>query len=140
MKSKADVVSNIALVVAIISLLSAGAFLLIVIKTDEVSKLLMNVPYLLASAGLFFSIISLLFEWKARKEAIRLRKMRTKSDDKKSWLMPGLQEQRVDRRKKDRITSIKNSSKKKKLENPDLSGFFSSYVGGIEYYSNVYDW
>ena len=54
MKSKADVVSDIALVVAIISLLSAGAFLLIVIKTDEVSKLLMNVPYLLASAGLFF--------------------------------------------------------------------------------------
>lgn len=66
---KADVVSNIALVVAIISLLSAGAFLLIVIKTDEVSKLLMNVPYLLASAGLFFSIISLLFEWKARKRS-----------------------------------------------------------------------
>lgn len=27
-------------------------------------------------------------------------------------------------KKKDRITSIKNSSKKKKLENPDLSGFF----------------
>lgn len=69
MKSKADVVSNIALVVAIISLLSAGAFLLIVIKTDEVSKLLMNVPYLLASAGLLFSIISLLFEWKARKRS-----------------------------------------------------------------------
>lgn len=69
MKSKADVVSNIALVVAIISLLSAGAFLLIVIKTDEVSKLLMNVPYLLASAGLLFSIISLLFEWKSRKRS-----------------------------------------------------------------------
>lgn len=69
MKSKADVVSNIALVVAIISLLSAGAFLLIVIKTDEVSKLLMNVPYLLASAGLLFSIISLLFEWKVRKRS-----------------------------------------------------------------------
>nr|UVY62329.1 MAG: hypothetical protein [Bacteriophage sp.] len=42
---------------------------MIVIKTDEVSKLLMNVPYLLASAGLFFSIISLLFEWKARKRS-----------------------------------------------------------------------
>ena len=27
-------------------------------------------------------------------------------------------------KKKNRITSIKNSSKKKKLENPDLSGFF----------------
>ena len=97
MKSKTDVVSNIALVVAIISLLSAGAFLLIVIKTDEVSKLLMNIPYLLASVGLFFSIISLLFEWKARKRSYT---SANDADDKKSWLMPGLQEQRVDSEEK----------------------------------------
>ena len=67
MKSKADVVSNIALVVAIISLLSAGAFLLIVIKTDEVSKLLMNLPYTLSLTAVSFSIISLVLkyrEWK----------------------------------------------------------------------------
>ena len=62
-----DVVSRVALATAIVLLVVAGATLLIVIKTDEVSKLLMNVPYLLASVGLFFSIISLLFEWKARK-------------------------------------------------------------------------
>jgi hypothetical protein len=81
-KSKADVVSNIALVVAIILLLSAGAFLLIVIQTAPVpaphgrtsfpSRLMLQyiprgVVPCPAGAGLFFSIISLLFEWKARK-------------------------------------------------------------------------
>lgn len=119
-----DVVSRVALAIAIVLLVVAGATLLIVIKTEEVPRWLMNLPYTLSLTAVSFQLYHLYRNIKSGKEIVHLRKMRTKSNDKKSWFMPGLQEQRVESEEKDRITSIKNSSKKKKLENPDLSGFF----------------
>jgi hypothetical protein len=91
-----DVVSRVALAIAIVLLVVAGATLLIVINTEEVPRWLMNLPYTLSLTAVSFSTISLISRY--YKE-----------------LTP---------KKKDRITSIKNSSKKKKLESPDLSGFF----------------
>lgn len=87
-----DVVSRVALATAIVLLVVAGATLLIVIKTEEVPRWLMNLPYTLSLTAVSFSIISLVLKYREWKEIVRLRKMRTKSDDKKSWLMPGLQE------------------------------------------------
>lgn len=86
-----DVVSRVALATAIVLLVVAGATLLIVIKTEEVPRWLMNLP---------FQLYRLYLNIKSGKEIVRLQKMWTKSDDKKSWLMPGLQEQRVESEEK----------------------------------------
>lgn len=62
-----DVVSRVALATAIVLLVVAGATLLIVIKTEEVPRWLMNLPYTLSLTAVFFSIISLVLkygEWK----------------------------------------------------------------------------
>lgn len=62
-----DVVSRVALATAIVLLVVAGATLLIVIKTEEVPRWLMNLPYTLSLTAVSFSIISLLLkyrEWK----------------------------------------------------------------------------
>lgn len=102
-----DVVSRVALATAIVLLVVAGATLLIVIKTEEVPRWLMNLPYTLSLTALSFQVYRLYLNTyrlyrniKSGKEIVRLRKMRTKSNDKKSWLMPGLQEQRVDSEEK----------------------------------------
>lgn len=63
-----DVVSRVALAIAIVLLVVAGATLLIVIKTEEVPRWLMNLPYTLSLTALSFSTISLISryykEWK----------------------------------------------------------------------------
>lgn len=62
-----DVVSRVALATAIVLLVVAGATLLIVIKTEEVPRWLMNLPYTLSLTAVSFSIISLVLkyrEWK----------------------------------------------------------------------------
>lgn len=62
-----DVVSRVALATAIVLLVVAGATLPIVIKTEEVPRWLMNLPYTLSLTAVSFSIISLVLkyrEWK----------------------------------------------------------------------------
>lgn len=59
-----DVVSRVALATAIVLLVVAGATLLIVIKTEEVPKWLMNLPYTLSLTAVSFSIISLVLKYK----------------------------------------------------------------------------
>jgi len=59
-----DVVSRVALATAIVLLVVAGATLLIVIKTEEVPRWLMNLPYTLSLTAVSFSIISLLSKYK----------------------------------------------------------------------------
>lgn len=59
-----DVVSRVALATAIVLLVVAGATLLIVIKTEEVPRWLMNLPYTLSLTAVFFSIISLVSKYK----------------------------------------------------------------------------
>ena len=59
-----DVVSRVALAIAIVLLVVAGATLLIVIKTEEVPKWLMNLPYTLSLTAVSFSIISLVSKYK----------------------------------------------------------------------------
>lgn len=59
-----DVVSRVALAMAIVLLAVAGATLLIVIKTEEVPRWLMNVPYTLSLTAVSFSIISLVLKYK----------------------------------------------------------------------------
>lgn len=59
-----DVVSRVALATAIVLLVVAGATLLIVIKTEEVPRWLMNVPYTLSLTAVSFSIISLVLKYK----------------------------------------------------------------------------
>lgn len=59
-----DVVSRVALATAIVLLVVAGATLLIVIKTEEVPKWLMNLPYTLSLTAVSFSIISLVSKYK----------------------------------------------------------------------------
>lgn len=59
-----DVVSRVALATAIILLVVAGATLLIVIKTEEVPRWLMNLPYTLSLTAVSFSIISLVSKYK----------------------------------------------------------------------------
>lgn len=59
-----DVVSRVALAMAIVLLVVAGATLLIVIKTEEVPRWLMNVPYTLSLTAVSFSIISLVLKYK----------------------------------------------------------------------------
>ena len=64
-----DVVSRVALATAIVLLVVAGATLLIVIKTEEVPRWLMNLPYTLSLTAVSFSIISLVLkyrEWKRK--------------------------------------------------------------------------
>lgn len=59
-----DVVSRVALAIAIVLLVVAGATLLIVIKTEEVPRWLMNLPYTLSLTAVSFSIISLVLKYK----------------------------------------------------------------------------
>mgnify|MGYP003394252856 FL=1 len=59
-----DVVSRVALATAIVLLVVAGATLLIVIKTEEVPRWLMNLPYTLSLTAVSFSIISLVLKYK----------------------------------------------------------------------------
>lgn len=59
-----DVVSRVSLAMAIVLLVVAGATLLIVIKTEEVPRWLMNVPYTLSLTAVSFSIISLVLKYK----------------------------------------------------------------------------
>lgn len=59
-----DVVSRVALAMAIVLLVVAGATLLIVIKTEEVPRWLMNVPYTLSLTAVSFSSISLVLKYK----------------------------------------------------------------------------
>lgn len=59
-----DVVSRVALAMPIVLLVVAGATLLIVIKTEEVPRWLMNVPYTLSLTAVSFSIISLVLKYK----------------------------------------------------------------------------
>ena len=59
-----DVVSRVALAIAIVLLVVAGATLLIVIKTEEVPRWLMNLPYTLSLTAVSFSIISLVSKYK----------------------------------------------------------------------------
>lgn len=59
-----DVVSRVALATAIVLLVVAGATLLIVIKTEEVPRWLMNLPYTLSLTAVSFSIISLVSKYK----------------------------------------------------------------------------
>lgn len=59
-----DVVSRVALATAIVLLVLAGATLLIVIKTEEVPRWLMNLPYTLSLTAVSFSIISLVSKYK----------------------------------------------------------------------------
>lgn len=59
-----DVVSRVALAMAIVLLVVAGATSLIVIKTEEVPRWLMNVPYTLSLTAVSFSIISLVLKYK----------------------------------------------------------------------------
>lgn len=59
-----DVVSRVALATAIVLLVVAGATLLIVIKTEEVPRWLMNLPYTLSLTAVSFSSISLVLKYK----------------------------------------------------------------------------
>ena len=59
-----DVVSRVALATAIGLLVVAGATLLIVIKTEEVPRWLMNLPYTLSLTAVSFSSISLVLKYK----------------------------------------------------------------------------
>lgn len=59
-----DVVSRVAFATAIVLLVVAGATLLIVIKTEEVPRWLMNLPYTLSLTAVSFSIISLVSKYK----------------------------------------------------------------------------
>lgn len=59
-----DVVSRVALATTIVLLVVAGATLLIVIKTEEVPRWLMNLPYTLSLTAVSFSIISLVLKYK----------------------------------------------------------------------------
>lgn len=59
-----DVVSRVALATAIVLLVVAGATLLIVVKTEEVPRWLMNLPYTLSLTAVSFSIISLVLKYK----------------------------------------------------------------------------
>lgn len=59
-----DVVSRVALAMAIVLLVVAGATLLIVIKTEEVPRWLINLPYTLSLTAVSFSIISLVLKYK----------------------------------------------------------------------------
>ena len=59
-----DVVSRVALAIAIVLLVVAGATLLIVIKTEEVPRWLMNLPYTLSLTAVSFSTISLVSKYK----------------------------------------------------------------------------
>lgn len=59
-----DVVSRVALATASVLLVVAGATLLIVIKTEEVPRWLMNLPYTLSLTAVSFSIISLVSKYK----------------------------------------------------------------------------
>lgn len=59
-----DVVSRVALAIAIVLLVVASATLLIVIKTEEVPRWLMNLPYTLSLTALSFSTISLVLKYK----------------------------------------------------------------------------
>lgn len=59
-----DVVSRVALAIAIVLLVVAGATLLIVIKTEEVPRWLMNLPYTLSLMAVSFSTISLVSKYK----------------------------------------------------------------------------
>lgn len=59
-----DVVSRVALATAIVLLVVAGATLLIVIKTEEVPRWLMNLPYTLSLTAVSFSIISLVLKYR----------------------------------------------------------------------------
>ena len=58
-----DVVSRVALAIAIVLLVVAGATLLIVIKTEEVPRWLMNLPYTLSLTAVSFSTISLVSKY-----------------------------------------------------------------------------
>lgn len=58
-----DVISRVALATAIVLLVVAGATLLIVIKTEEVPRWLMNLPYTLSLTALSFSSISLISKY-----------------------------------------------------------------------------
>lgn len=58
-----DVVSRVALAISIVLLVVANATLLIVIKTEEVPRWLMNLPYTLSLTALFFSTISLISKY-----------------------------------------------------------------------------
>ena len=58
-----DIVSRVALATAIVLLVVAGATLLIVIKTEEVPRWLMNLPYTLSLTALSFSSISLISKY-----------------------------------------------------------------------------
>lgn len=58
-----DVVSRVALVIAIVLSVVASATLLIVIKTEEVPRWLMNIPYTLSSTAVSFSTISLVLKY-----------------------------------------------------------------------------
>ena len=62
-----DVVSRVALATAIVLLVVAGATLLIVIKTEEVPRWLMNLPYTLSLTAVSFSIISLVLKYRGWK-------------------------------------------------------------------------
>lgn len=59
-----DIVSRVALATAIVLLVVAGATLLIVIKTEEVPRWLINLPYTLSLTAVSFSIISLVSKYK----------------------------------------------------------------------------
>lgn len=58
-----DVVSRVALAIAIVLLAVASATLLIVINTEEVPRWLMNLPYTLSLTALSFSTISLISKY-----------------------------------------------------------------------------
>lgn len=58
-----DVVFRVALATAIVLLVVAGATLLIVIKTEEVPRWLMNLPYTLSLTAVSFSTISLVSKY-----------------------------------------------------------------------------
>lgn len=58
-----DVVSRVALAIAIVLLVVASATLLIVINTEEVPRWLMNLPYTLSLTALSFSTISLISKY-----------------------------------------------------------------------------
>lgn len=64
-----DVVSRVALAIAIVLLVVAGATLLIVIKTEEVPRWLMNLPYTLSLTAVSFSTISLVSKYKKWKRS-----------------------------------------------------------------------
>ena len=58
-----DVVSRVALATTIVLSVIASATLLIVIKTEEVPRWLMNIPYTLSLTAVSFSTISLVLKY-----------------------------------------------------------------------------